>query len=513
MNNTPAIIRTLIIYAVIVPLAIWIGYLLTDLDSTNLSTGGILALVLCIPLLLRWHHLLLVASWNLVMMMFFLPGNLLLWLPMTMLSLLISILHRSLNSEARFLRAPSITQSLVCLMAVVYFTAEMTGGIGLKAMGSETAGGKRYIYLLVAILGYFAMTARRIPPNRAGLYIAVFFLGNCSQIIGDLTSYLPGFVFAFFPASGYSMDSGMGVATNLRYGGLGIVGQAIFTLMLARYGVRGIFLTGKLGRMLLFFFFSVLVLYGGFRSITMTCVFIFIIQFFMERLHRSNLFPVFIFSGIIAATLLIPFANKLPYTFQRSLAFLTLKISNDVRLETAATQGWRLQMWKAVMPQVPQYLLLGKGYGINATDYSQMGNEAFQNNISADNWMAAVAGNFHNGPLSVLINFGAWGAIAVLWFWIASLRALFDNYRYGDPPLQLVNGVLFALFLAKIITFLTVFGSIYSDMNGFVGYIAMSVSLNGGVCRRATATAKAVKQSPVPLPTRPRPRFQPSFPR
>jgi hypothetical protein len=135
-NNSPAILKSLIAYLVCVPLAVCIGYLLTEpLDSSadrsfRLSMAGILAFVLLTPVLLKWHHFLLVASWNVSMSLFFLPGSPSLWLFMVALSLGISVLYRALNSKARFISAPQITIPLLCMTAVVIFTAEMTGGIG-----------------------------------------------------------------------------------------------------------------------------------------------------------------------------------------------------------------------------------------------------------------------------------------------------------------------------------------------------------------------------------------------
>ena len=66
MNNAPAILRSLVIYAVIVPLAIFIGYLLANpMDTSAFVQAGVLGLVLGFPLLLRWHQPLLILSWNL----------------------------------------------------------------------------------------------------------------------------------------------------------------------------------------------------------------------------------------------------------------------------------------------------------------------------------------------------------------------------------------------------------------------------------------------------------------
>jgi len=57
MNNAPAILKSLIIYAMCVPLAVIVGYMLTDpLDYSTFAYAGVLTLVLVFPLLLRWHY-------------------------------------------------------------------------------------------------------------------------------------------------------------------------------------------------------------------------------------------------------------------------------------------------------------------------------------------------------------------------------------------------------------------------------------------------------------------------
>ncbi len=275
-NNAPAIIRTLIIYALCIPLAVWIGIMLADpFDVSTFSYAGILALVLLSPILLRWHHFLLVTTWNLGMTIFFLPGHPPLWLLMTALSLGISVLQRTVNSKAHFLSAPSITWPLIFLTAVVLFTCKLTGGIGLHSLGNATSGGKSYILLLMGILGYFALTAQRIPPKRVKLYVGLFFLAGCTGAIGDLARFLPAslyFIFAFFPVDPYNLESAPGVVEyHARYAGLGVAGMAGFLFMLAFYGARGIFASGRLWRPVLFILFAFLLLAGGFRSTVLLC--------------------------------------------------------------------------------------------------------------------------------------------------------------------------------------------------------------------------------------------------
>ena len=513
-NNTPAILRSLIIYALIVPLAIWIGYLLAaPADRGTFGVGGILALILCAPLLLKWHHFLLVATWNLGMTVFFLPGSPPIWLLMTALSLGLSILHRTINSEARFLSAPSITWPLIFLAAVVLFTAKLTGGIGLHSLGNETSGGKSYVLLLMGILGYFALTAQRIPPKRVVLYVSLFFFCGCTAFIGDMAPHLPGsfrFIFAFFPMNGGLEESGLGqLDFHARYVGTGLVGMTLFYYLMARYGVRGIFLAGRLWRPAVLALAGAMILMGGFRSAVLLCAAIFISQCYLERLHQTKVFPAFIFAGVIAVVLLVPFAQHLPFFFQRSLAFLPLKLNREAVAQAQSTTDWRLQIWLDALPTVPQYLVLGKGYALSQNELA-MAKDATQFRFNTDLQSVDLVGAYHSGPLSVVIYFGIWGVIALLWFWIASLRALYANYRYGDPSVRIINIFLLSYFIAKIFLFLVIFGGLYGDMYFFAAIIGLSVSINGGICRRAVAVKPVPHARVSPLA---RPPFQPAFPR
>src|SRR5690349_6058447 len=119
MNNAPALFRSLIIYAVIVPLAVFIGYLLTDpmqlmgYNTSAIAIVGILVLVMVSPLLLRWHYVFLLLSLNSSIIVFFIKGAPGLWLVAVALSLGISVLDRAMNSQTHFIRAPQITWPLI----------------------------------------------------------------------------------------------------------------------------------------------------------------------------------------------------------------------------------------------------------------------------------------------------------------------------------------------------------------------------------------------------------------
>src|SRR5262249_3082641 len=124
MTSASSLIRSLLIYSICLPLAIFLGYLIAQEGNPLYSITtyfGIVPIlfVLAPPLLLRWHHTLLVASWNFGAVLFFLPGRPPLWFAMAGLSLAISIVQAILNPRFRFLNAPSVTRPLAVLAAVV----------------------------------------------------------------------------------------------------------------------------------------------------------------------------------------------------------------------------------------------------------------------------------------------------------------------------------------------------------------------------------------------------------
>ena len=131
MSNPLSLFRSLIVYAICLPLAIGLGYLLAtpqDMMSSALLAGALGLLML--PVVLRWHHLLLIEFWNMGAVVFFLPCEPSFAMTMSVLSLGIAILQHALNRQQKFLHVPSITWPLLFLSAVILGTAFLTGGIG-----------------------------------------------------------------------------------------------------------------------------------------------------------------------------------------------------------------------------------------------------------------------------------------------------------------------------------------------------------------------------------------------
>ena len=471
--------------ALCLPLAVILGYFLTDpLEPSSVALVGFVLAALAVPLMMKWHHPLLIFTWNSALAPSFLPGQPYLWTLLAGVGFGFGVLNRCVDSNKRFVDVASIRNSLIFLGGVVTITAYFNGGFGSAIFGSSQFGGRRYFYIFAAVMGYFALTSQRIPAHRARLFVALFFLSMLLGVVPNLAFFLGGhqldFIYVIFsPDSAGEQISG---STSVggpggRIFGLTMLSNGLLCFLLSRYGISGVFAPGRLWRMALLGLAFGGCLMAGFRSLLILLAMVFAIQFFLEGLHRTRL--VWILTGfmLFGGGLALTQSQRLPFFIQRTLSILPIEISAEVKDSGNTTLEWRFQMWQTLLPEVPKHFWKGKGYGIDpgamffSTDVSHQQNGVFE-------W-AVVAGDYHNGPLSLIIPFGIWGVIGFGWFLYAAIRYLYHRHHRCDPELQHINTLLLSFFLARLILFLFFVGGFFGDLYIFTGIIGLSVSLNG----------------------------------
>ncbi len=477
---SPAVTKA-IVFAVVSLLAIVIGVQLADpLGTTSMGLGGSLALLLLFPFLLKHHHLILALTWNSALFVFFLPGSPPAGFVMVFISLGASVLIRTINKQASFTNVKELTGPLVCLACVVVVTAMARGGVGFRFLGGESNGGKQTIFILAAIVGYFAFSIRPTSLVRAPLFSALFALGATTQIVASLVQLAGGpldFLTMFFNIDLLSYQLASGPNSFARYAGLSRACLAIVGFILLRYGIRGTLDIGKPFRLLFFLGATFLTLFGGFRSGIIFVVMLLSALFFLEGLWRTKWAVIMSGFAVVLLVAIVVFSRQLPLQIQRSLAFLPVDISPDARLDADQSSEWRIDIWKAVLPEVPQYLLLGKGYGINATDV-YLAPFLIEQGVYRNHEAAILTGNYHQGLLSLLIPLGLPGLICFGWLILAGFRVLIGNLRNGDPTLRTINRYLLSLFSVQLLFFCFIYGHFSADIATFCGILGLSVSLN-----------------------------------
>jgi len=317
-----------------------------------------------------------------------------------------------------------------------------------------------------------------------------------TQIFTLASTYLGpafNFLYIFFPtaqrASAFSPNP-FAEEDFEKLGGLAGACVAVVLALLARYGIAGLMDFKKIWRPILFFSVLVAVAFGGFRTFVLLIGLVLVLVFIFEGLLFSRLMPVALLGMILMGGVMLSFSDRFPLPVQRCLAFLPLKIDSSARMSAEGSTTWRLEIWKYLLPQVPQYLFLGKGLTFDVNDmamYNTLGNQQVGGDVGGQ---MTLAGDYHNGPLSLIIPFGIWGVLAFLWFVIAASKVLWRNYKFGDPEVRKINTLLICYFIAKMIVFLIIFGGFYSDLATFIGIVGFSISLNGGIAKPAPAEVR-----------------------
>src|SRR5258706_47624 len=138
----------------------------------------------------------------------------------------LSVLACLMDKNIRFQNIPSITWPVLFLTAVFVVAAKLKGGIGLGSFGAEPYGGKKFFFVLASIIGYYALSSRRIPVGKASRYAGLFFLSGLTAVIANLI-YFAGptfyFLYLFFPvenALSQAMEDFAGSAGAIRLGRL-----------------------------------------------------------------------------------------------------------------------------------------------------------------------------------------------------------------------------------------------------------------------------------------------------
>lgn len=492
--NTAAL-RALIIYGIILPLAVFIGYMLSgDITQGSFAILAAIAFILLLPALLKWHHEALVLSLNSAVTIFFLPGKPSLWMLMGGINFSIAILHRIMQKRRTFLSAPSITISLLAILVVVLVTGQLQGGFSAMAFGGSSYGGKGYYFIFASIIAYFGLISQRIPLERANLYVGLFFLPILVFSLGSTLIYFAGpsfyILYVLFPVGFASYQASSEFSGGIvRFAGLWPAAAAISNHLLAVYGIRGVI--GSWWRLLLLMVVLVAGTMAGFRTFLLLFALVFAVLFYLEGLLRSPLFPALVLILVTGFLVVSPFASKLPQAMQRTLSILPFDLDPEVRRDATGTVEWRVDMWRAVLPDLPKYIWIGKGYALDPTQIYLTHQAELRGRVAG--WETTkLVGDYHNGPLSVFVPFGSFGLLAFLAFLGVSLRALLANYRHGDPALKNINRFLYAFFLAKAIFFFAVFGSFHSDLPQLIGPLGLCIALNGGICRKPQTAPRPV---------------------
>jgi hypothetical protein len=481
--------RGLLIFALCLPLAILLGFLLADplVESNRMIVGGAL-MALLIPIILAIHQRALIWVTGAFINAFFLPGQPLMWMLVAALSFVIIILSRPLRKvKMKPVWDKWTLFFLAAFIAAVVFTAMRSGGIGLRILGSSVYGGRKYVMLLASFIGFLALTFQATQRKHAQKDLTIWALGPATSAVSNF-AYMFGpsfyFLFLLFPVE-MAMNQAMVEFTPAlggikRYSGFSSACSAICMCCLLRWGIKGMLQPAKPWRLGLLLFAFGLGTLSGFRSAILIPLVAVVVQFFAEALHKTKYAMGLAGFGAACVIFLAAFSETLPLAAQRAISFLPVRVDPVAAMDAENSLKWRLEMWRVVIQEVPEHLWFGKGYALDPTDI-YLAEESVKRGFQKDYEMFVRAGDYHSGPLSVLVPFGIVGTVLFILFLIAAARALYRNFKSGEPGVKNINVTLFSYFVAHLIYFALFFGGIETDLWLFASTVGISLAVNGGV--------------------------------
>jgi hypothetical protein len=407
------------------------------------------------------------------------------WLPFLPLDLPIDILMRACLLAAVVAGAiirKDVQRGLVVYRPLAYaficlvFITIVRRGSGFYQLGGSLWGGKAYIILLVNLF-FLLIIPGTLTMTRRGWALTLTFmlLAPVVVVCADALYVLSGGRFfllywLFRPTSSVGLtafelgqqDSGVWRLQSFSQLKFSWVAMLLFPWL--RRSPPGWILAGLL--VVLHLLFTAL---SGFRAaLAMIPVYLATYLWLAFPRRRKRLVALglaMLCAGLVGAYTLVP---HLPTPAQRALSWLPgIEVNARVSMDADHSSNWRLDLWSLIWHrEVPKHWLTGKGLAYHPAHLVD------QSEVQVDYWVElhnfVVLGEYHNGPLSLLVCFGIWGLLLMVALFIAAWRRCLAQARreWGDPYLRNFHLVCFSLYAVGVLAFLFIYGDLqYSLQN------------------------------------------------
>ena len=241
--------------------------------------------------------------------------------------------------------------SLVGFMGVLTIHA-LKDRFGMRFLGSNTWGGRNYIYIYVAMAAFFVIQS--IPWNVkiwAKLPYFILAIVGFDLVIAVITTIFPGSIYKIYPF--YSAVSVAGLeeivtgssVETARLGGFGTFGSTLIALVLASVSLGQILRRPILPRLITLGVGTTAVLFAGYRSAVATAVGV----VFTAGIRDLKWAVVLLLAPLAALLLGLSVINsnfvRLPKQVQRSVAFFPGDWDSEMKLDAKSSNEFRARVW------------------------------------------------------------------------------------------------------------------------------------------------------------------------
>lgn len=403
-----------------------------------------------------------------------------------------------LSISSRHSTQPSVTRKACgVLILIVVFTATWRGW-GLKMLESNIWGGMQYVSLIAALLFYIYSTHAplshvHLKRTLQGFFI-VSFLPAAALL---LVRYIPDMAWIrTFIEIGDQPDQQWQASEVTRW--------AFMQYPAIWIGVAGLFLYDRHSRitpmvvLTVALSFIMLGLSGHRTVVVLLGLTVLVYMAVRQRTARFSQFLKFTVVLTLLLAALYYFVGKLPLTFQRPFAWLPgIGITYEAGASAAVTSQWRIELWRQLLPMVPDYLWVGRGMAFNAGEANAAA--VLASDRATQYMYFAAIHNYHNGPLWLVLDLGVAGFVAGVIFMLGGV------VRYGRALRRIAPGehwqtayvVFYSLFTGYCIFFFAVIGG-----GTYLCHILVLASILEVIVRSSEAEEKARKSMLEPGKTR-----------
>jgi O-Antigen ligase len=364
---------------------------------------------------------------------------------------------------------------LLWLLFIIY-----ERGLGFRSGGEGLIGGASYIkfYLCAGFLlcsRYITLTSRQW---RLTIWLLVF--GSFIPIIAEQLFIQSGGTILFQYMFIEPYVSGLIETLDARESGTSIARLTAFTGAASSLLMAALVLTSHRNkfRFITYCAIGVCILFAGlsgFRSliVEITALAVLFRIMIAPRKQRPHLIMLTGLLALVVLVVIIPLISSLPLPMQRALSWLPFA-EVDIMARTGAEQSteWRFRLWKYVWENAGDYLWVGRGFSVSMPDL-----------MSSNYWNDDIlyfwfGHNYHNGPLSAIVDTGVIGFLLLLGIFASvSKSVLSSNIPESDDLIYLFHTFIKVKILYSILAFLLIFGDVRSTVPTLFVYLAIFYAL------------------------------------
>ena len=337
-------------------------------------------------------------------------------------------------------------------------------GVGLRILGSGQMGGRFYFQqLLCAIFPLLFIMCRPSEKALVRLFILQCLLTATFLISEFAWAFMPkqlDFLLRFFELSGdaVSFDVRATQVGLRRFQSLREISQGLYFLILVAFSLK--MFTQRSGFFLVPTVLGILVMgaLSGHRILLLITLVTTFFCMIAQRFFTPRNILLFSILGIVSLTLVYVFVDSMPLAAQRAVSFLPgISVQQLAAEDGYGTLVTRKILREIGMEMIPQYMWIGRGFGLTQTDDFSVLWDPTQITFHLNQ------GRFFNGFIGLMVNTGLTGTLSMLiillfgtvlsWKIIKNLQIL-----GAEEPFLRMCGVVAGLWMASTVSFLFLHG-------------------------------------------------------